>query len=273
MSLSLTEPNLQNEGLSESISHKPCLSSQSTIALNQLISPRALLSIAWGLTGIHSTNPVERIRAERLQQWWENLRDQTLKKNGVESRIGSYLINASASIAGNSRTVAVILTHRNYNFEKLERLKEAELKTFQQYGAFSANLQSISPRLATAAVGGFTIPTLLTNVFGFSTEFSTLLIAAAAGGIYLVSEIGFKWYGSKSITETEKRYENRKADYFNEAMRSSEVAFIGLLDDLLDAYREAFGTDEPEGYGDRQKVVRDVMGNPVQATYESVTRT
>lgn len=111
--------------------------------------------------------------------------------------------------------------------------------------SFTANLQSIFPRLAGIAIGGATLPALVSQTYSFfyphntpiPTVVTTMLVTAFGAVRYIIAEIGSSRTANKKMIQTKKRYEGEKEIIYQDFLSRSKRALEFLLEDLALSYR------------------------------------
>lgn len=149
------------------------------------ITPELGARIAWKIAGIYSENIEEKDSAKAVRHDIElavkDVTHETEKKYNQEAMI---LINSSL------HNMQVAISGRNLNFKEVDKLRKQSQDNIAHFSQFSANLQSIIPRIGSmtlvGAGSGLTLNEILMNVFpNLGNSLLPLILALGAGIGYL----------------------------------------------------------------------------------------
>ena len=134
-------------------------------------------------------------------------------------------------------TFSLIVRHRDYLFDRIEVLKSNEVKINQQLQSFSLSLQGTFPRLAGIAIGGTTLPLLISQVFPFLSSATSTLLLVLSGGIgYIAAELISGYIGGKGLNDAITKFENEKDTVYLEFMANSRSALRLLFNNVISSY-------------------------------------
>ena len=217
-------------------------------------TPASIVSLAWAISGKYSKNAEEQEKAQEAESYFQDIRNQ------LSNSYFAYMDEISSILLGNSRTFALICRHRDYLFDRIEVLKKNKITEYQQLESFTGSLQGIFPRLSGIAIGGTTIPLLISKAFpSISSSTSTLLIVAFGGVGYIISELISSYIGGTKLNQSISYYEDQKDSVYQEFLNKSKSALLQLLDNVIRSYQLYVNSTYNLSANERKNTVDDIM--------------
>ncbi|SHO44750.1 hypothetical protein NSIN_20426 [Nitrosotalea sinensis] len=226
--------------------------------------PESIISLAWSISGKYADSVEEQETAQRAESHFIEIKQKLMDNNQL-----AYANDIATSLLASSRTLALIVRHRNNNFDMIETLKTNEIDMYKKLQSFTGSLQSILPRLSGVAIGGSTIPALLKDVYSVSPSVSYLLIATFGGVGYILSEIISARIGGIKLNETVEKYGLKKDTEFHEYIYRSRLELRSLLDDLILSYRRNIDPDYDVSEDERNKIIKNIFDSVKQSVPKS----
>jgi hypothetical protein len=205
--------------------------------------PANILRLAWAISGKYTDKTEEQITAQSAEMSAKSIKDLLISKN--DPVLTEYAYSIESSLLSCSRTFAIIVRHRDYLFGMIDERKANELDMYKSLQSFTANLQSLFPRIAGIAIAGSALPLVVNQTIGFlfpklpsiPDNIMTLAVTAFGALGYIIAEIGSSRVANKKMIETKEKYEKQKEIIYNDFLQRSKLALTYLLNDIVISYR------------------------------------
>ena len=207
-------------------------------------------------------------RKEQRLSSWNEIKDQLTSNKNLVANL-QYANDLNASLLASSRIFALIVRHRDLLFDTIEERKTNELNMYRNLQSFTASLQSIFPRLSGIAIGGATLPVLISQAYSFfypdnpplPTALTTLLVAGFGAIGYIIAEIGSSRTANKKMIQTTKKYDDQKENVYKDFLAKSRRALEYLLDDLILTYKQNIDTNYQITDQQKKEIINDCIAD------------
>lgn len=199
----------------------------------KLLRPESVVNLVWSIAGEYSKATEEQNDAQLAEAYLDN----TVKE--IQPAYPVYADEVTSFAYGAKRTFSLIVRHRNYEFDEIEGLKQNKIQSYQQLQTFSGSLQGVFPRLAGIAVGGTSLPLLISQVFPTISQSAITLMLVLFGGVgYVVAELASQSIGANKLNQTTEYFEKEKDTQYDEFIAKSKLALQMLLANLVTSYHD-----------------------------------
>lgn len=226
-----------------------------------LLPPELGTRIAWKITGIHSQSEAERSDSEDAKKMLTEIEGRG--QSSTDAREKVYVSCAVGLIRASERTLEMIISNRNLNFQEEDELIQRNADIINDISKFSANLQSVIPRLGSVAVvgaaGGLTVTQFFSNILkDLPPYFVPLVITVAAGLGYLIHEGIIVPFVNRRLQDNKVRADYSRNMYFDQYVERTKYALRSLYDALERCHEKNF-MQKYDTVADTAKVVDSIL--------------
>ena len=93
--------------------------------------PESIISLAWSISGKYADSVEEQETAQRAESHFIEIKQKLMDNNQL-----AYANDIATSLLASSRTLALIVRHRNNNFDMIETLKTNEIDMYKKIAEF-----------------------------------------------------------------------------------------------------------------------------------------
>lgn len=235
-----------------------------------VILPETAVQWAWGLTAKYSEKLEGQVDAEYTQQRMKDVQsrvEQRLEDSDSEVKIKAqhdirYLDNLYSVIDSSVRSLVISINGRNHNFAEVGDLIKKQEQIIDNTKRLTANLQSITPRIASTTIGGVTVPMIIKALYEWKLPGYTLPIEFFYFTILLASAAFYLFHEWKIVPRSIKKHqqlliqaEYARNKYYDDWLKRAQLLLSSLLHESTRIYRKFYD----KSYQENKEIVTRII--------------